>query len=63
MFSLAHLAIQKSISPITSLLTPRLPVSVILTSSPASAIYEQILLVCDENKWGVSTDRPNGKVR
>ncbi|KNB45011.1 CAMK protein kinase [Blastocystis sp. subtype 4] len=59
-FGLFNMAIQRSISPITSLLVPRLPANVILTSSPPSLIYSQIMDACRDHNWGVTTDRANG---
>ena len=56
------MAIQRSISPNTSLLVPRLPANVILTSSPPSLIYSQIMDACRDHNWGVTTDRANGVV-
>lgn len=61
-FGLFNMAIQRSISPITSLLIPRLPTNVILTSSPPSVIYNQIMDACRDHNWGVTTDRANGVV-
>ena len=61
-FGLFNMAIQRSISPITSLLVPRLPANVILTSSPPSLIYSQIMDACRDHNWGVTTDRANGVV-
>ena len=59
-FSLLRVAIQCSISPISSLLTPRLPCNAVLTTSSPSVIYEQVLDACKEHKWCVNTDREKG---
>lgn len=45
MFGLLSLAIQRSISPLSSLLTPCLPFSVIITSSSPSVIYQRVMEV------------------
>lgn len=63
MFGLLSLAIQRSISPLSSLLTPCLPFSVIITSSSPSVIYQRVMEVCRDYKWCVTTRKSEGKVR
>ncbi|KAK8792361.1 hypothetical protein WA588_004859 [Blastocystis sp. NMH] len=59
-FELLALGIQRGISPITALLAPRLPANILLTASGPAVIYTQIMEVCRESGWGVTTDRAAG---
>lgn len=61
-FELLALGIQRGISPITALLAPRLPTNILLTASGPAVIYTQIMEVCRESGWGVTTDRAAGIV-
>lgn len=61
-FELLALGIQRGISPITALLAPRLPANILLTASGPAVIYTQIMEVCRESGWGVTTDRSAGVV-
>ena len=62
MFSLLRTAIQCSISPITSLLSPPLPCNALLTMSSPARIYEEVLDACKEHNWSVTADKANGMV-
>ena len=62
MFSLLRSAIQCSISPIASLLSPPLPCNALLTTSNASKIYEAVLDACKEHNWSVTAERESGGV-
>ena len=62
MFSLLALGLQRSVSPLSCLLAPCMPCSVIITTSPPSVIYERVMEVCRDYKWCVTTEKEEARV-
>ncbi|KAK8827705.1 hypothetical protein WA577_007252 [Blastocystis sp. JDR] len=60
-FSLLALGLQRSVSPLSCLLAPCMPCSVIITTSAPSVIYERVMEVCRDYKWCVTTEKEEGR--
>ena len=57
-----NMGIKRAVSPFSEILSGYLPSTAIITRSPSSVIYAELLKTCKEHKWGATVDKANGVV-